>query len=737
MLLPCRRRATFPHAVAWMVAWASLPGFEAAATSIPERAHQLGGTQVQDRPITYDDLLEIVDIGVTSEHDNDGLAVSPDGTLVALEIRQAILSRNSNEIRWRLISLAQPGKTVDAGDGGEPIYLYTSPGLATGFAPPQVPQWTPDSRWFIYRERLNGQVQLWRTSADGVSHERLSKDGLDVASYVISPDGLSVLYSVCEENAEAQRRFESEGDRGYLYDDRFIPEYGSNLPMTVGCIGPAAPESVWARELSSGVDRPATEYERREYYELMNTGRAQHARSILPREPIGARRSGAWLERVKSPQSRGVDLPLTVVASAPGVRQSPISCRSEHCTGYFKGLWIDEKRRSVYFIKWENEDRYGELALYRWDIARQLVTRIFRTGDLIEGCSPVPHGLLLCVDESATIPARLVTINLANGNVATVFDPNPRFGRLILGDVKALAWRDKDGNKGFGHLIKPINYQLGQRYPLIVVQYRSRGFLRGGVGDESPIQILASKGFLVLSFDRPRDLGAYSNARSAEELDRILWTKARDRRLVWSVLDAGIQQLVDSGLADSRRVGITGLSDGANTGVFGLIHAPKRFAAASLSWTQWNPITYYLSGRYQRLYESWGLGDPKDENNQAAWREISMAMNSDRVRTPLLLQVADAELLPETQTVTEFERAGNPVEMYVFRNERHIKVQPVHRYNIYRRNVQWFEFWLLGVEESETVDSAQYLRWRRLRERWRQHLPGEQSAADLSAKPPS
>jgi hypothetical protein len=48
--------------------------------------------------------------------------------------------------------------------------------------------------------------------------------------------------------------------------------------------------------------------------------------------------------------------------------------------------------------------------------------------------------------------------------------------------------------------------------------------------------------------------------------------------------------------------------------------------------------------------------------------------------------------------------AGKPVEMHVFPEEHHQKWRPVHRLNIYRRNVQWFEFWLMGREDPEPVD---------------------------------
>ena len=49
--------------------------------------------------------------------------------------------------------------------------------------------------------------------------------------------------------------------------------------------------------------------------------------------------------------------------------------------------------------------------------------------------------------------------------------------------------------------------------------------------------------------------------------------------------------------------------------------------------------------------------------------------------------------------------------MYVFPDAFHVRHQPVHRYNVYRRNVQWMKFWLQGETVSDPVGPTQYERW--------------------------
>jgi hypothetical protein len=57
------------------------------------------------------------------------------------------------------------------------------------------------------------------------------------------------------------------------------------------------------------------------------------------------------------------------------------------------------------------------------------------------------------------------------------------------------------------------------------------------------------------------------------------------------------------------------------------------------------------------------------------------------------------------------------VEQIVYADEGHVKTQPRNRLEIYRRNAQWFDFWLAGREDADPVDKTQYERWRALRDK--------------------
>src|SRR3546814_3191200 len=99
---------------------------------------------------------------------------------------------------------------------------------------------------------------------------------------------------------------------------------------------------------------------------------------------------------------------------------------------------------------------------------------------------------------------RSAEIDPETGTATTIYDPNPEFASLRLGTVERLTWRNNLGLPAWGDLVLPPDRTPGEKLPLIIVQYHSDGFLRGGTGDEYPIFPLAARGFAVLSIEKDR-----------------------------------------------------------------------------------------------------------------------------------------------------------------------------------------------------------------------------------------
>ena len=221
----------------------------------------------------------------------------------------------------------------------------------------------------------------------------------------------------------------------------------------------------------------------------------------------------------------------------------------------------------------------ADLSLYVWTPTSQSVRRVRLAEERLYGCNT--HGAFIyCLQEFSTQPRRIVSIDTRDGALAVIYDPNPQWRRFALPRVERLAFEDERGLQSYAHLVYPSDYVTGQRYPTIIVQYRSHGFLNAGVGGEYPIFPAAAQGYAVLSLERPEPR-LREQQISRAELDREMLIGDEEERMKLASLDGLLALAVNSGVVDPDRVAITGMSDGAETLYWAL--RDRHFAAAVAS----------------------------------------------------------------------------------------------------------------------------------------------------------
>ncbi len=387
-------------------------------------------------------------------------------------------------------------------------------------------------------------------------------------------------------------------------------------------------------------------------------------------------------------------------------------CTTAACADRIAGMWWLGPGELLFLRDW-GTDRLGAVELFRWRPGTAPVS-ILRTTDVLIDCQ-LGMGALYCARESAERPRYLERLSLRDGSGTTVFDPNPAFRAVQLGAVRRLAVRAADGAPTFADLVLPPGHRPGERHPMIVVQYQSRGFLRGGVGDEYPVHLFAANGYAVLSYQRPMAFADGYKARDLNEFQRINTSGFADRRRVFTALEAAVDGAIATGTVDADRLGITGLSEGASSAIWAILATPRYRAAAISSCCEDPYPSFYSNGpAYARDMKRWGYPLP-DEDRDGFWRTFSLALGADRVAAPLLLQMSDQEFRFALQAVGSLKDAGKPVELYVFPNEFHNKWQPEHRAAIYARAIDWFDFWLRGRVDPAPGKAPQYARWQAMR----------------------
>lgn len=663
------------------------------------------GTAQSARSLTIDDLAKLRDIGPIRSPDTtrDIFSISPDGRWAAFQLHQADV-QNDNYCLGMVVAPTdrdEPSRLIDK--GGDLIIhrvkSYGWAGMANGVPSPITPRWSVDGRWVAYLKRSEGIMQVWRASIEGAGSRQLSNSPVDVEDFRLTPNGAALIYRARPGLANLEREIDEEGrNRGWRLDDRAYPIRGAR-PQTPG----RAQVGHFSVDLESGEERPATESEI-----------ALFSASIPAATGLPATKANngnlAWGELVHRSTTYG-----TVRLVVQGNYGRKFVCESDVCKADTRSdiFWDADGSR----LRFTRQEGWGDsqTAIYEWKPGSALAERVYETTDRLVECHSGGDDLL-CLREGSVQPRRLVRLNLKTKTERLLFDPNPEFSGLNIGRVERLHWRTESGIPSFGDLVFPVDYMLGKRYPLVITQYRTRGFLRGGTGDEVPIQALANRGYLVLSIENLEYEAVVGRRATPEEELAAFTTGFEGRKNQLSQIEVAVRSLIARGLADENRIGISGLSDGSTTVQFAAVNS-SLFKAASVGGCCWEPSQDALLGPLvARRYHAAGWPSLVNHDN-AYWNAISLVKNAERIKLPMLFQVADTEYLGALESFTALSQAGNPVDMFIFPNEYHIKWRPAHKLAVYRRNLAWFDFWLKDLLPLDPIERQEGLRWQDMRDK--------------------
>lgn len=654
------------------------------------------------RAIGPDDLAALRDFGAreASVGGKPLFAVSPDGREAALVLRRALPANDSYCFGVIVVPLVGggPARLIDV--GGAPILevsdLRGLADLPSGELEGVVPAWSPDGRWLAYLRRDGQQTRAWRARSDGSAKPVALHLDLDARSVRWTADARSLVVATRPGIEVARTANSTEARGGYRFDRRYWP-------------------------LSRAYPLPSADIPEVEYQVRLGDGTPVLEPALVQR-PDGDRPRGA----LQVARSANGDLAWTA-PTEPRLILGPVElhariggkqfvCRAPVCADHIGALgW---QAGAFHFLQAGTATNGGITTLGRWQPDVEMQPEIIlSTADALLGCQAAGP-TIACARETAIHPRTLVRIDPATGSMTTLFDPNPDFAALRKGMVRRLRWRLADGAHSYGDLLLPPDHVPGVRHPLIVVQYRSRGFLRGGTGDEYPVHALAARGFAVLSVERAPFVAAGKTATMAD-FTRINATDFAERRRQLASIEAGLHQAIALGLVDRSRIGITGLSDGAATVQFALLNSGLFSAAAVSSCCDGASSIHFAADRgYGELLVGAGFPGPGEAAGDF-WKQYSLAANADRVRTPILMQLTEDEFRFGLETFVSLDHARQPVEMFIFPDAFHQKWRPAQRLAAYRRAIDWFDYWLNGKTDPDVAKRDQYVRWHALAARQR------------------
>lgn len=672
-----------------------------------------GGSNAQG--VSPRQLVEVADL--------DELAVSPDGSLVAFRVQRPSIERNTYDTIWYVQPMDASAPARRVGEGGQPLRESDGASLA-----PAGVVWSPDGRFLYYRALLDGRVAVWCARADGSEARAVTGDEADVRRFRLAADGRSLRYSVGASRQQVSDAEQAEYDNGIHIDETIPlgqPLYRSGRLDGRGATQRLRDGDVIRSPLLAGVP------DRWREIDLM-TGNTRDAsgEDAPPASPPPTRVAAfkpwklAWdapaarvamLAHVTEWQGVGPqpEVVLSVLAAGRGAR--PVRCRDALCTGKpITAIQWRPGHDEVLFTLTDADDNQAQ-SIFRWHIASGRVFPVVRTSGLMNGGRSVPGSCgvsavaLVCVAADARHPPRLERIDLESGDRHVLFDPNAELAAEMAGvPVQRLQWQDASGRR-FNGLYFPARRAAQGPAPLFLTYYRCSGFVRGGVGDEWPLATLAERGISALCINAPPSV---QDAVTRFEIGR-------------SAIESVIDLLSSRGEIEPGNVGMGGLSYGTEVTLWMAMNSDV-VSAASVSSIAFSPLAYTLmslSGDpfFSRLRTYWQLGDP--EATPAQWKRLSPALNLERIDIPVLMQLPEQEYVHTLDYAVALIR-DRRADLYVYPNEAHQKFQPRHKLAVYERNLDWFRFWLQGIEDPHPSKARQYARWRMMADRRDASSPG-------------
>lgn len=659
----------------------------------------------------------------------DGLTLSPDGKHIAFRVIMPSLSRNDVRLQW--YSMPSDGRGAARKLGGEsaPIWVPNYDMIED----PSV-GWAPDSKSIFVRQLRRNQIQVDRLGP-GRAVREVTQDQADVVSFDLSSDGRFLHYETRAARAEIDRAIAAEKQTGIRLtaqvntDGMRITDnfrVGSRV-TTLRRTGPSTAGEAFSGELREhrirvDVDAgPPAKGATRDF--LNGSVEGDLKRTIRFRSGVAIALHGL------DPDPKSGVTRQQVVATMPDGTVRP--CAELFCTGVagsmLRMVTLNESTGEVVILY--EKDYSARSVLYGWrpetGAARTILDvdgSIGRASGWVAGLCPLVDDHLVCVQAGPARPPRLLRVDLASGAATTIFDPNEALAAKSFGSTEALAWTDEDGRPATGVLVLPQNHS--GPLPLIISSYRCRGFLRGGMAEVVPEHIATQMGFAAVCVN----LFNESTRERDPHGNPIVVAGHKATLKSWKAV---VNLLAERGLIDRTRVGAAGHSF-SGIGLTYVISHSDLLAAASLSGTTTlDPSSIFIrapnaDSPMRRYAAVMGLPDP-NHDPQGLWKQVSPALNADKIRAPVLMQSPESEYLPGLQLHAAIEDAGGIIDTYIYPDEGHlIGRQPVHQYWRNRRSLDWFGFWLQGRENRTPETNWQFDAWRKLR-----------AARETGARPPT
>jgi len=284
-----------------------------------------------------------------------------------------------------------------------------------------------------------------------------------------------------------------------------------------------------------------------------------------------------------------------------------------------------------------------------------------------------------------------------NNDFKKLVDVSPWLNEKYMADMKPIKYQSKDGLTIHGYLTLPNGIEP-KNLP-VVVNPHGGPWARDMWGFNPEVQFLANRGYAVLQM----------NFRGSTGYGKKFWEAGFKKwgKEMQDDITQGVHWLIDTGIADPKRIGIYGASYGGYATLAGVTFSPDLYACGvdyvgvSNIFTLLETIPPYWELGRRMFYEM--IGDPGKD--KALLEEVSPVFHVDQIKAPLFIaqgandpRVKKAE---SDQVVEALKKRDIDVPYMVKDNEGHGFHNEENRFDFYRAMEKFLHKYLGGRVEAE------------------------------------
>jgi dipeptidyl aminopeptidase/acylaminoacyl peptidase len=326
-----------------------------------------------------------------------------------------------------------------------------------------------------------------------------------------------------------------------------------------------------------------------------------------------------------------------------------------------------------------------ERGLVRYDVRAKKLEELFKDSRLYSGFRLSKDGRTFVFSSAeGNRPADLYAADVDFKNVRRLTESNPQLKAKRLSKTELVSYLDVDGNKEYGVLYYPVDYEAGKKYPTVFNIYEQ--FFDDTFN--GTLNILTSNGYAVMQPSVNLEIGFPGEA----------WMKG---------VTSAANKLIEMGVADPERLGVQGTSYGGYATNL-LITQTHRFKAAINISGKVNMVSFYTDSPRLGVRNIHAPEKSQDRLGATLWQQPqkyiqhSAVMFADRIKTPLLLMCGEQDHnVPPRQLMEMYyalRRLNKEVEWVSYTNGGHgmptTTIDEVKDYH--QRIIGWYDSHLKG-----------------------------------------